>query len=205
MGYNVLLVDFIGAGDSGGYTTSVGFHEAAQVKTCFDYVTSRNEKNIYLFGTSMGAAAILKAIHGDNIHPTAIILECLFGSLYKTVCARFETMNVPTFPMALLLTFWGGVQNGYWAFSHNPITYAQNVTCPTLLLFGAQDDRVSLQETTSIFKNLKGSKTLKVYPKEGHALFTSSNSAKWVEDVSDFLKADSRLLHGVNNNIQSGE
>lgn len=190
MGYNVLLVDFIGAGESGGYTTSVGFHEAAQVRTCFDYLARHNEKNIYLFGTSMGAAAILKAIHDNNIHPTAIILECPFGSLYKTVCARFDIMNVPPFPMALLLTFWGGVQNGYWAFDHNPTTYAKSVTCPTLLLFGAQDDRVSLLETKSIFENLKGPKTLKVYPQEGHQVFTAKNSSAWINDVAAFLQSE---------------
>ncbi|MBC8884363.1 hypothetical protein H9X57_16275 [Flavobacterium piscinae] len=54
----------------------------------------------------MGAVAIMKAISDFEIKPKGIIIECPFGSMYKTVGARFESMNVPTFPMAGLLVFW---------------------------------------------------------------------------------------------------
>ncbi len=62
LGYHVFLVDFMGSGGSEGDGTSVGFIEAEQVKDCFHYVSSVGEDNIYLFGTSMGSAAILKAM-----------------------------------------------------------------------------------------------------------------------------------------------
>lgn len=187
LGYNTLLVDFTGSGESEGNHTTIGFHEAEQVKACFDHVKKNGEDNIYLFGTSMGAAAILKAIDDYKITPEAILLECPFGSLYKTVCARFEIMNLPAFPMAGLLTFWGGVQHGYWAFGHNPASYAKAVTCRALLIFGAQDNRVSLQETENIYSNFKGDKMLKVYPEAGHDVFSPATREKWIKDVSEFL------------------
>lgn len=161
LGYQVLLVDFMDSGGSEGDRTSIGFAEAEQVKDCYNYILNEGESNLILFGTSMGAAAILKSIADYPINPSSIIIECPFGSLYKTVKARFKLMNVPSFPMAGLLCFWGGVQNGYWAFSHNPSEYAKSVTCPVLLLFGEEDDRVGLDETNLIFKNLQGEKTLK--------------------------------------------
>ncbi|HEY3403552.1 MAG TPA: alpha/beta fold hydrolase [Ohtaekwangia sp.] len=191
LGYNTVLIDFMGSGGSSGNATTIGFEEAEQVKDCFEAVHQSGETNIILFGTSMGAAAILKALDDYAFSPTGIILECPFGSLYKTVTARFKMMGIPDFPMAAVLTFWGGVQNGYWAFGHNPYTYAQSVQCPTLLLFGEQDDRVSKEETEMIFSNINGPKTLKVYPDAGHQIFTSENEHNWIRDVSAFVSRQS--------------
>lgn len=60
------------------------------------------------------------------------------------------------------------------------------MTVPTLLLFGALDNRVSLQETEMIFENLRGVKTLKVYQSEGHDVY-SDNEVNWANDVDEFL------------------
>jgi uncharacterized protein len=113
--YNVFLVDFIGSGGSEGNQTTVGFKEAEDVNAAYNYISHKGEKNLILFGSSMGAAAIMKAINQFGIIPSAVILECPFGSMYQTTEARFKNMGVPAFPMAGLLVFWGGVENGFWA------------------------------------------------------------------------------------------
>src|SRR5690606_8224140 len=187
LGYSTLLVDFMGSGGSEGESTTLGYTESIEVRDCFDYIVATGETQIHLFGTSMGAAAILKAIDDYRIEPASLILECPFGSLYKTVSARFRIMDVPTFPFAAMLTFWGGFQQGYWAFSHNPSEYAASVQIPTLLMYGDQDNRVSVDETHEIFANLKGEKVLARYPDEGHLVFTETNRAKWITDVTGFL------------------
>lgn len=186
-GYNVLLVDFMGSGGSEGNQTTIGFKEANEVKTCFDYAANKNQK-IYLFGTSMGAVAIMKAIQDHKIIPTGIILECPFGTMYKTTCARFKNMGIPSFPMAGLLLFWGSLQNGFWGFSHNPERYATSIKCPTLLLYGEKDDRVSNEEINKIYNNLNGEKTLKTFPLAGHENYFANYESDWIQYVSDFLK-----------------
>lgn len=188
LGYNTLLVDFMGSGASSGNQTTIGFHESKQVKESIEYLKKQGEKNIYLFGTSMGAVAILKAIDEFNLEPKGIIIECPFGSMYKTVCARFKTMNAPTFPMAGLLMFWGGIQNGFWAFGHNPSEYAKNTYCPTLLMYGEKDEKVSRQEINEIFKNLKGKKQLELYSKAGHENYLIKYNEQWTNNVSAFLE-----------------
>src|SRR6218665_1515406 len=90
LGYNTLLVDFMGSGGSEGNQTTIGFFEAEEVKTCFDYLQTHGENKIYLWGTSMGSVAIMKAINDYGIQPTGIMIECPFGSMYETVCARFR-------------------------------------------------------------------------------------------------------------------
>lgn len=192
LGYNTLLVDFMGSGGSEGNLTTVGYLEAEQVKSCFDYLTEKGEKNIYLFGTSMGSVAIMKSLNDYRFSPKGIIIECPFGSMYETVCARFKSMGAPTFPMAGLLVFWGGVQNGFWAFGHNPTAYAKSIQCPTLLLYGAKDESVSREEIDAIFANLKGEKTLNIYPEAGHINYLRLYKEDWTKDVKTFLEKGER-------------
>lgn len=187
LGYNTMLVDFMGSGGSEGNQTTIGFFEAEEVKTCFNYLKSLGENKIYLWGTSMGAVAIMKAINDYDIEPTAIMIECPFGSMYKTVCARFRLMHAPTFPMAGLLVFWGGLQNRFWAFGHNPINYAKKITCPTLLMYGELDDKVSKEEIDKIFANIPGQKQLKTYPLARHENYLNKYEHQWKADVLNFL------------------
>lgn len=187
LGYSTLLIDFMGCGASEGNQTTIGFKEAEEVRTAFDYLRQRGEEKIVLFGTSLGAAAIMKAVSDYKLPAAALIVECPFGSMYQTVCARFRSMQVPPFPMAPLLVFWGGVQNGFWAFGHNPSTYARGITCPVLLLYGEKDEKVSREETDEIFANLGGKKTLRLYPLVAHENYLHNYCSQWVEDVRVFL------------------
>lgn len=188
LGYDTLLVDFMGSGSSEGNQTTIGFKEAEEVKTAFEYLEKQGEKNIYLFGNSLGAVAVMKAMSDFNLDTKGIILECPFGSMYKTTCARFSNMNVPSFPMAGLLVFWGGVQNGFWAFGHKPTEYAKNINAPTLLLYGEKDDKVSREEIDEIYSNLNGTKQLKTFKLSGHEDYLNKYKEIWIDDIHDFLK-----------------
>lgn len=187
MGYSTLLVDFMGSGESEGTQTTIGYYEAQQVRDAFRYLQEQGETNIYLFGTSMGAVAIMKALDDYQIQPRGVILECPFGTLYETVCARFDAMGVPTFPMASLLVFWGGIENGYWGFSHNPEEYAFSVDAPVLLMYGAKDARVSRKEIDRIYTNLPEEKELIVFPEAGHENYLIRYSAEWQTAMGNFL------------------
>lgn len=193
--YKVLLVDFMGCGSSEGNQTTIGFKEAKDVQTAFDFLANKGEKNIYLFGTSMGSVAIMKAISDYNLKPKGIIIECPFGSMYQTTCARFEILNAPKFPMAGLLVFWGGIQNNFWAFGHKPIKYAKNISCPTLLLYGEQDKKVSRKEIDEIYKNLNGSKMLKTYKLAEHENYLLNYRSQWTEDINEFMTSNSNDPH----------
>jgi uncharacterized protein len=188
LGYNAMLVDFMGSGGSEGTTTTIGFTESQEVKDCYEYLIKNNFQNISLFGTSMGSVAVMKALRDYDLKPRTIIIECPFGSMYQTVCKRFQMQGIPSFPMAGLLVFWGGIENNFWAFSHNPEDYAKSIHCPTLLMYGEKDKKVSREEINSIFKNLQGSKTLVTYPLAGHENYLSLYKEKWVHDIRSFLQ-----------------
>jgi uncharacterized protein len=91
--------------------------------------------------------------------------------------------------MANLLVFWGGVQNGFNAYSHQPVRYAVSIRCPTLLVYGEKDEKVSKNETDDIFRNLGGPKKLVTYPLAGHGDYLVRYKVKWSNDIAEFLNA----------------
>ena len=188
MGYNTLLIDFMGCGQSKSYQSTLGFHEAQQVANAFAYLHNIGEKNIILYGKSMGAVAITKAMKDKQLPAQGLILESAFGQMYATVCARFKSMGLPSFPMAGLLTFWGSVQNTFWAFGHNPIQYAKQINCPSLIMVGLEDDKVSFDETQQIYQNLLNPyKKLIAFAHAGHENLLQHSPAIWQSAVAGFL------------------
>lgn len=186
LGYNTLLIDFAGTGGSEGNETTIGYNEADDVKATYQYLKDLQEPHIILFGTSMGAAAVLRAGAVHGINPSSAILECPFGSMYQTTCARFQQMNVPAFPMAGLLVFWGGALNGFNAFRHNPQDYAASIKFPVLLLYGEKDQEVSPAETQAIFNNLQGRKRLYTFPEAGHENYLERYREEWENAVFSY-------------------
>jgi alpha-beta hydrolase superfamily lysophospholipase len=196
LGYSTLLVDFYGSGGSGGAETSIGFHEATDVASAYEYARDLpGRQPTILYGESMGAAAILKAVADRHLDPEAIVLEMPFDSLLKTVRQRFRSMDLPAFPSAELLVFWGGWQQGFDGFRYNPADDARAVRSPTLLMNGDRDPWVTIEEAERIFANLQGPKRLKVFHGLKHQSFLNARPDGWKETVSIFL--DEYVSSGV--------
>lgn len=189
MGFSVFLVDFNGSGGSEGSATSVGFHEAVDVAAALAYARRLEpDRTVVLYGASMGAAAILGAAARHSIEPEALILECPFDSLLVTVSHRFEERHLVAAPLAHLLLFWGGVQQGFNPFRHNPAAYAKSVTVPALLMAADGDPYVTLNETRAIFANLAGPKLLRTCSASRHVVCLSAAAEQWRLAVDEFLQ-----------------
>lgn len=188
MGFNAFLVDFYGSGGSGGNETSIGFYEAVDVARAFDYARSLPGAGpVVLYGASMGAAAVIKGVADEKLDPAALILECPFDSLIGTVRHRFTTMGIPSFPLADLLVFWGGMQAGFNGFRYRPAESASRIDRPTLLMSGENDEYVRPEEARSIFGGLRGPKALRFFPGVGHDSCLRRRPDEWKRAVSEFL------------------
>jgi len=187
--YACFLVDFRGSGGSGGDATTIGYREADDVEKAVAYARGRwPGERLILFGQSMGAVAVLRALAVNKVAADATILECPFDRLLATVESRFAAMGVPAFPGARLLVFWGGIQQGFNGFSHNPVEYARDVTGPVLLLHGTEDPRVSVLQAEAIFESLPGEKQIHFFKGLGHESFVGKRPDEWTESVGTFLK-----------------
>lgn len=188
LGYRSLLVDFRGSGGSSGNVTTIGVNESQDVALVTNYVQKENpDSPIILYGISMGSGAILRAIAKENIEPDGIILELPFTSLLSAVKLRLNRANIPAFPLGELIVFWGGVQNGFNGFAHQPIDDAIKVNCSTLILYGDLDDTVELSEIKKLAQNINSTKKLVNFPQAGHQILVTVNSQLWQQSVQNFL------------------
>jgi uncharacterized protein len=190
MGFNTFQLDFRAHGGSKGNTCTIGAVEAEDVKLAYDYIKAKGEKNIVLWGISMGASAVAKTVNDyADVKPNKIILEMPFGTLSDAVAGRVKMMGLPAQPVSTLLTFWGGAIHGFWAFNFKPQEYAKKITCPTLLQWGASDPRVTKKEEEILFANLStANKKFVVYENSVHESLCTKENTKWVSEVSNFLK-----------------
>ncbi|MEM8643183.1 MAG: alpha/beta fold hydrolase [Cyanobacteria bacterium P01_G01_bin.54] len=193
LGFDVVLTDFRSVGGSTGKITTAGISEAKDVVAVFNHLKAQKFSQdhptspVILYGISMGTAAILRAIFQYQIQPDAIILELPFARLLDSVKSRLRYRKVPTFPIAELLLFWAFVQRGVNGFGHNPVTFARAVNCPTLVLQGAQDQWITVEEVTAIVDNFAGPKQLVIFPDAGHHQLLSVNRERWRSTVASFL------------------
>jgi uncharacterized protein len=188
-GFNVMLVDFRGHGNSEGNTTTIGVRESEEVKLAYDYVIQKGEKNIFLFGTSMGAVVVAKAISDYTLQPSGVILEMPFQSLQTYLKGRARTLGFPQQPFAFLTTFWVGAERGFNGYKHNTTRYAKKIKCPVLMQCGAKDTFVLIHESKAVYNAIPdGHKKLVIYEQARHESFLRHDPAKWRMEAKKFLE-----------------
>src|SRR6266542_1384709 len=167
----------------------MGFFEK---EAAYDYVAATGDKNIVLWGASMGAVAITKTINDyASVEPSKVILEMPFATMLDAVEGRVRIMNLPDEPFGALLTFWGGTEMGTWLFTNKPEEYAKKITCPVLLQWGKKDPRVREKETDAVYANLgSAQKALVEYDNVGHESLCIHAHEKWMQSVTTFLNGN---------------
>lgn len=188
LGYPVLLVDFYGSGGSSGSGTTVGVRESDDVAAVVEYARRKwPERKIVLYGFSMGGSAVLRAIAVNGVEAAGVIVEASFDRLLNTARARFAAMGFSATPFAELLLFWGGIQNGFNPFAHNPVDYARSVKLPVLILHGGADRRVTVDQARNVAAALDGNGRLIVYDETPHTPIVEAKREEWIRDVGQFL------------------
>lgn len=194
MNFDTFLIDFRGSGGSSGNVSTIGWLEANDVAAAVSYARENLTADpVVLYGQSMGSVAILRACSQSELDVQCLMLECPFDRLLTTTRNRFTKMNLPSFPFAELLVFWGGTQHGFSGFDHNPADYAAHVTHPVLLMSGEDDERVTEKEVKLVFDHLPGEKQLVMYANTGHQACIGGDTALWRESVDTFFSKYSEV------------
>lgn len=195
-GYNVMLVDYRAHGNSDGKTTTIGVREPEEVKLAYDYVTGKGERNIFLWGTSMGAVVVAKAIYDYDLKPSGLIMEMPFASLQSHLQARARVLGfsgMPEKPFGFFVSWWMGIERGFNGLKHKTTLYVKKVNCPVLMQWGALDNYVLKSETDKVYAAIASvNKKLVVYDRAGHESLVQSDPVKWRIETGRFLATNTK-------------
>lgn len=191
LGYNVMLIDFRAYGNSGGHITTIGVKESEEVKLAYDYIVKLGEKNIFLYGISMGAVVVSKAIADYDLKPAGAFLDMPFASMQSHLRARARLLGFRGFgekPFGFLVTLWIGIERGFNAFKDQTTRYVSKINCPVLMQWGALDNIALKNETDEVYNAIATThKKLVIYDHAGHESLLQNDPAKWRMEVEKFL------------------
>lgn len=190
LGHSVLLVDFFGAGLSSAAHTTVGVAEAADVAAAVRHSRVQwPELRVVLFGQSMGAAAVSRAVAQLGVVADGLVLESSYDSLLNTAKVRFRSMGLPDTPFAQWLLFWGGVRHGFDPFAMRPVDDVALIDTPTLILQGGADPRVPLAQVQAFAALDDHNTRTETFAAAGHVGMLHSEPARWRALVGRFIES----------------
>ena len=135
LGFDVLLYDYRGYGDSTGKTTELGTYK--DVKACWDHLTEERgiaPDDIVLFGRSLGGA--VSAWLAEQVQPRALVIESTFSSAPDMASKMF-----PYLPSRLLCRF-----------KYDTLGRIGKVNCPVIVAHSPQDTMVPPDHGRRIFE-----------------------------------------------------
>ncbi len=160
-GFNVLIFDYRGFGNSAGEAHHQGVHLDA--RAALSYVRERSDvdpKRLILFGQSIGGAIALYTAATSGIKLSAVVGESSFSSYPRILREKMSAIFL-TWPFQWLA----------WTMTsrYDPVTVVQDIQpTPLLLIHGDKDNTVPIQHAYTLFEAARGNKQLWVIEGGGH-------------------------------------
>ena len=192
MGYNVLIVDDRGHGESSGDYVGYGWQDHYDVESWIQYLIQRFGENseIFLYGISMGAATVMIAA-GDPQPPQVkgIIADC--G--YTSIIDQFKYMmkkeyRLPSFPLLWMTRKLAIHRAGYDIKKCDAKKALEQAELPILFIHGKEDDFVPTFMSEENYEACASEyKELLLMEGAGHAKCYFVDTELYEETVREFL------------------
>lgn len=188
-GYNVLLVDLRGTGESGGAVT-FGIREPLDVQGATTYLRSRPDvdpSRIAVQGVSLGASAGLLAT-ADDQQLKAAVAESSFSDLDGMIARDFQRYSrLPAFPFATLTVALMQPRLGGSVASVRPVDAVAHFGArPVLLISDGRDQLIPPGSARALYAAASGPKELWQVPSAAHASGFAVEPAEYARRVLAF-------------------
>ena len=144
-GYNVLIPNMRGCGESEGKYIGLGWLDKDDLQGWIKLIVEQNENSeIILHGSSMGSATVLMA-SGDNIpsNVKAIIADSGYTSVWDIFASEAKKrFNIPKFPVLNMFQIVAKVRAGYDIKKASALEQVKKSKTPILFIHGDADDFV---------------------------------------------------------------
>ena len=151
-GYDILLFDLRGRGESGGKAYSLS-NENKDIGGAIDYLESRGYPidKIGIIGYCSGAANACIFASQNNIG--GLVLDGCFPSVADMVYNQASNHDIPRLPVDIFLPAVQIAAKVFFGYTEiNPIEIVSNVRCPILFIHEENDDLVSTNDDIALAK-----------------------------------------------------
>jgi pimeloyl-ACP methyl ester carboxylesterase len=191
-GWNVAVPDLRGYGESGGPFASFGGREAGDVSAWLDSLEARLGRGgaiqPILWGRSMGAAIALRAAAADP-RIQALVLESPMVDLDLATAIWFRKRRFPfSRVLARLVTRRASRLVGVSLTRPTALQVAPRVHCPVLILHGADDTLVTVDQARRLASLFPHSAHLVELEGAGHADVLAIGGEALLAEVTGFVR-----------------
>ncbi|HEX2925990.1 MAG TPA: alpha/beta hydrolase [Ruminiclostridium sp.] len=191
-GYNVLMPDDRGQGNSEGSYIGFGWVDRRDYLKWIDYVIDKTgpDSQIVLHGVSMGGAAVLMT-GGESLpsNVKAIVSDCAYTSVKDELSYQLMRMyHLPSFPLIDATSLLTKLKAGYTFEEASALNQVRKSKTPTLFIHGGTDEFVPTGMVKELYHACSSEKELYIVPGAGHGASFSTNPAGYINEVKAFLE-----------------
>lgn len=198
-GWNILMPDQRGYGNSEGDYIGWGFDERLDLVAWISWVVRRDPlAEILLHGVSMGGATVLMATGGalpKNVK--AAVSDCSYATIegeMRHVAEDFRKKNnrIPPIPTALVLSLLRQTvlrRAGFDLRDVSPLEAVERSKTPTLFIHGVKDELVPSSMMGKLYQAAKCPKSFLWVPNAGHAVSLGTDPELYWSTVDTFVSS----------------
>lgn len=190
-GYNILLPDDRGHGESAGKYISFGWLDRLDYLKWIAKVIERVgvKSKIVLFGVSMGAATV-EMLSGENLPPQVkcLIADCGYSSIHEELTYLLkQQFHLPKYPFYPLVSTINHRRLGYYLDDISSTEQLKKNNLPIFFIHGEKDDYVPSYMALENYRATNSAKELWIVKGASHAESYWINPSKYKKHIDDYL------------------
>ena len=190
-GYNVLVPDARGHGESEGNYIGFGWPERKDYVKWIDKLINENGKSaqITLYGISMGGATVMMT-SGEQLpkNVKAIVEDCGYSTVNGELSYQLKDMfNLPSFPLVPVTSVITKIRAGYFFGEASSIAQLEKNKTPILFIHGDADKFVPFEMLAEVYDATDAPKEKFVVKGAEHAQAYNVDPEAYKDKVNSFL------------------
>ena len=191
-GYNVLLPDLRGHGESEGDYVGMGWLDRKDMLHWIDLICERDpDAQIILHGVSMGGATVMMTAGEDLPQQVkAVVDDCGYTAVWDIFSDEMDALfKLPDFPLLYTASAISKLRAGYSFREASTLEQVKNARVPIMFIHGSNDNFVHTEMVYELYDTCPTQKDLYVVEGAGHGQSYYLEPEAYTEKVFAFLES----------------